>query len=58
MPAIGRPIMAHKINWEVSIMYQKSSGFLRQEKVLVLLVIVAFILAAFWAIGGGRRKTD
>jgi len=28
-------------------MYQKSSGFLRQEKVLVLLVIVAFILAAF-----------
>ena len=28
-------------------MYQKSSGLLRQEKVLVLLVIVAFILAAF-----------
>ena len=28
-------------------MYQNSSGFLRQEKVLVLLVIVAFILEVF-----------
>jgi hypothetical protein len=36
--------MVYKINQEVRIMYQKPYGLLRQEKILILLVMVVFIL--------------
>jgi hypothetical protein len=41
--------MVYKINQEVRIMYQKPYGLLRQEKILILLVMVVFILPGAFA---------
>ena len=58
MPTIGRPIIDYKINQKVRIMYQKPFGLLRQEKILILLVMVVFILpGAFASSVAAEEKT-
>jgi 4-hydroxybenzoate polyprenyltransferase len=50
-------IAADKINLEVTIMYHKAYGLLRSNKVLRIVVIVAFLLAALTPSVAAQEKS-